>query len=145
MNKKRLLFLGLTVYECFRLLFLAGALAALNSAEGLAVFPLFSLAAANALFLLAALFLFLDFPRYRRYLPLYTAGKLIVFFVTAGWVFFFRQSGFAAPPPGSRVFTQDFLIYGDLLSAAAGLFVIFRMRAAGAGKPCSEDGGEQCE
>ena len=128
---------GLFIYECARILFLAGAFAAQGQGPdgGLAAFPWLACVAANALFPLMTLFLLLDSSRYGVYAPLYAAGKCVSFFSAVGWCFFsWRNMLDAALLAGEVPFMTPgvlgILVFGDLLSAAAGLVFAVKKRPA---------------
>jgi hypothetical protein len=90
------------------------------------VFPWLVYGSANALFLFMALFLLADMSRYRSYIPLYTAGKILAAFSAMGWVFFSRvQLTSAIIEGGPEILTLLGGVLGiagaDLLSAAGAL------------------------
>jgi hypothetical protein len=106
---------------------LLAAFTALRPGEGTA-FPWPAYGASNALFPLMTLFLLLDNARYGGYAPLYAAGKCVSFFSTIGWYVFSRQYILAAVlrdntflflAPG----ILGVLLFGDMLSVAAGLLI----------------------
>jgi hypothetical protein len=118
---------GLFVYECFRLFFLVAVFTVLRPGEGL--FPWLVYAAPGALFPLMTLFLWLNISRYSAYLPLYAAGKWLSFFTAALWSVSFRQNIITAALAGNAMLfimpgIVGILLFGDLLSAAAGLIVL---------------------
>jgi hypothetical protein len=99
--------------------------------EGGAGFPVYG--AANAFFLLMALFMLLDFGRYRAYAVLYTAGKALAVAVTAGWFVFSRiQITDAVYMDGSNfiVIAGSFLYIAaaDVLCGAGGAALLIRSR-----------------
>jgi hypothetical protein len=117
---------ALFLYECVRLLVLAGVFSVLRPGDGAGAFPWLVYAAPNALFPLMTLFLWRRFSRYGAYLPLYTAGKCVALAAVFGFCIFSRQDVYTA------VYLQDpgilmtlgsllFLLFGDLFSAAGGL------------------------
>ena len=118
---------GLCIYECIRLGFLLAAFTALRPGEGTA-FPWLTYGASNALFPLMALFLLLDNARYAGYAPLYAAGKCVSFFATIGWCVISRQHLLAAAlRDNTFLFVAPgilgILLFGDMLSVAAGLII----------------------
>ena len=119
---------GLFVYECFRLFFLVAVFTVLRPGEGL--FPWLVYAAPGALFPLMTLFLWLNISRYGAYLPLYAAGKWLSFFMAAIWSVSFRQHIITAALAENAMLLfimpgiVGILLFGDLLSAAAGLLVL---------------------
>jgi hypothetical protein len=70
---------GLLIIECARFSFLTGVLAILRH-NASAEFPWQIFAVPNALFLIIALFLWLDSDKYSVYLILYISGKLLCLF-----------------------------------------------------------------
>jgi hypothetical protein len=124
---------GLFVYECLRLLYLIGSFVVLRPGGG--NFPWLVYAAPNALFPLAALFLWLDISRYGLYLPLYVAGKGIGVCSMLGWLI---SSRWLIPPENITGLFYLFeaapalagwiLLCGDLLSVAAGLVIAGKTR-----------------
>jgi len=90
MTASRSLRTALCVYECMRLVFLAGAFVLLRP-EGEAPFPWLALIAPGAMFPLMALFWRLNMARYRVYGPLYLAGKAISVVTAMFWLFFLKS------------------------------------------------------
>lgn len=79
---------ALLVYEILRFSVLAFLFAFFSPLEGAVlagVFPYLVYLTPNALFPMIALFLFIGFPEYKNYLPLYTAGKLIAVITFYVW------------------------------------------------------------
>jgi hypothetical protein len=110
------------MYELVRLFVLAKFIG--PGAEG-TVFPWAAFGAANGLFLLMALFIWLDFGRYGVYAPLYTAGKVLAVVSAAGWCVFSRAQIINAifmDESGILMALESLLAItaGDLLSAVGG-------------------------
>jgi hypothetical protein len=76
---------GLFVYELVRLGMLVEAVGLAAPTGEEVVFPALVFGAANALFVLMALFVWRDPLRYGVYAPLYTAGKAISVIAALGW------------------------------------------------------------
>ncbi|MDR2619398.1 MAG: hypothetical protein LBC62_11060 [Treponema sp.] len=146
MNYNRPLRGALFFYESFRLLLLAVLFAFFSPLEGVekgAVFPYLAYVSPNALFPLMTLFLWLSLGEYRRYLPLYLAGKLIALAAFYAWgVFSF------APALGAENFgTRDvmsiivllsgvfFLSLGDVFSIFGGWLLLNKIKTAETSKP----------
>jgi hypothetical protein len=99
------------------------------------VFPALVYGAANALFLLMALFVWLDPFRYGVYVPLYTAGKVISAVSALGWcvlswqriitAFFMNDSGIFMAL-GSVLC----IAVGDILSACGGAALTRKLKMA---------------
>jgi hypothetical protein len=124
MNIYRPLRFCLLFYEFVRLLTLLWVVGGVAPQEDL--FPWLVYGTANALFLFMALFLLLDMPWYRSYIPLYMAGKMLAAFSTLGWVFVSRVQltlAIVEDSPGILVLLGGVLgiAGGDLLSAAGAL------------------------
>ena len=82
---------SLLIIECARFSFLTGVLAVLRHNAGIA-FPWQLYAVPNALFLIMALFLWLDASKYPAYLLLYISGKsLCLFSGISSWIAFSRN------------------------------------------------------
>jgi hypothetical protein len=119
------------LYEALRLAVLTRIMARAGGEESAALI----VGTANALFLLMALFLLVDFHRYAAYLPLYTAGKALMVLVAAGCAArgYHRilRALFLGDP--ALLYTAGGLAgigMGDLLSAGAGLSLLRRAKAA---------------
>jgi hypothetical protein len=115
----------LLVYELIRLAALISAIGRTAPAGEGVVFPALVYGGANALFLLMALFVWLDPLRYEVYVPLYTAGKVISVVSALGWCFFSLERFFnAAFTHDSGIFITLGLLLcitlGDILSACGG-------------------------
>jgi hypothetical protein len=115
----RLLKPAIFFYECVRLLVIAVYTVIIGNQADL---PLITFAASAALFPLMALFIWLDTPRFKAYLPLYTAGKCISIFLLLVWSIFFRQVTMITGV-GIKL-TELILISGDLFAMAAVLLII---------------------
>jgi hypothetical protein len=128
---------GLFVYECLRLLYLIGSFVVLRPGGG--NFPWLVYAASNALFPLAALFVWLDISRYRLYLPLYAAGKGIGVCAMLGWLISSRWLIPLNLIEAAPALAGWLLLCGDSLSVAAGLIVAGKTRdlAQGAQPPAT--------
>jgi hypothetical protein len=123
---------GLFIYEVARLCLLAGVMGGAAPGGEEALFPVLATGAANALFLLMALFIWLDLGRYKAYIPLYTAGKALTVIAALGWCFFSRQKIFAAVlanTPGVLVMLGSLLCttLGDILSVCGGAVLLVRL------------------
>jgi hypothetical protein len=96
-------------------------------------FPWLVYGTANALFLFMALFLLADLSRYRSYIPLYTAGKMLAVFSAMGWVFFSRVQltwAIMEDSPGILALLGGVLgiAGGDLLSVAGALVLSRKLK-----------------
>jgi len=121
MRKHSLLCGGLFIVECVRLSFLSEGLGILmSSAEG--AFPWHIFAVPNALFVLMALFLWLDVTKYGVYLPLYISGKLLSLFCEiAGGIIFFGKVIFLGPEISNSLRILAVIIFIDLISLVPAL------------------------
>jgi len=81
------------------------------------------LAAPAALFPLMALFIWLDTARYKEYLPLFSAGKCIGFFLLLGWFIISQQVTMIGKILGISIYAEPLLLCGDLLSLGAVLLI----------------------
>ena len=90
MEAFRLLRTGLCVYECLRLVFLVGVFILLQP-EGVAGFPWLAVITPGSMFLLMALFWWINMTRYRVYSPLYLAGKGLSIVTAMFWLFFTKN------------------------------------------------------
>jgi hypothetical protein len=123
----------LLIYELFRLAVLVLAARAAPAGEG-AAFPSLVYGAANALFLLMALFVWLDPFRYGVYAPLYAAGKLISAVSALGWCVFSWQrivnNVVLIEDSGILTVTGLLLLIatGDILSACGGAILIRKLK-----------------
>lgn len=139
---------GLFVYECFRLLFLTGAMLLLQPDAG-AAFPWLAYVAPGALFPLMCLFWLLDARRYGAYGALYSAGKCVVFFASVVWYVLFRRSmtaalvGWAAHLVTPGVFTV--LLVGDVITVGAALIMLKKSREPAPGGASSVTGASATE
>ena len=117
---------GLFIVECARFSFLTGGLVILrHNAE--AVFPWQMYAAANALFVLMALFLWLDASKYSVYVPLHISGKsLSLFCEIAGGIAFLGQISFFEPGIGNSLRILAVLVIIDMISLVLALFVCIK-------------------
>ncbi|MDR0399492.1 MAG: hypothetical protein LBH51_00940 [Treponema sp.] len=129
----RILRWGLLVYEALRLAVLVRIMAG-EAGEG--EFPGIVYGAANALFLLMALFLLADLDRYGVYAPLYSAGKILSVLVLSS-VGMFRRDMIMRSILARGI---DFLYavgglaviaLGDVFSAICGVFLALRRQGAG--------------
>jgi hypothetical protein len=114
----------LLFYEFIRLFTLLWVVGGAAPQEDAFPWPVYG--TANALFLFMALFLLVDMSRYRSYIPLYTAGKILAAFSSIGWVFFSRIQltlAIIEGSPGILVLLGGVLgiAGGDLLSAVGAL------------------------
>lgn len=116
---------GLFLYECFRILVIFFMLAALknnlwtSSWATLAVV----LAAPAVLFPIMALFIWLDSNRYKAYLPLMAAGKIIGLFILLGYSIISQRGTMIEESTVSANF-YDLLLCGDLFALAVVLMLI---------------------
>ncbi|HCC37929.1 MAG TPA: hypothetical protein DEQ14_10105 [Treponema sp.] len=113
MSRNSALRAGLFLFECFRCSYLITFFIISKPGAGTA-FPWLIYAVPNALFPLMLLFLWLDFPKYRVYEPLYISGKCVSFFTIAGWYLFAPSAGDMALSPLARVMTT--LVISDLFT-----------------------------
>ena len=75
--------------ECFRIMILAITLMIFGNRGGLQAEIVF--VAPSVLFLLIALFIFLDSERYKSYINLFIAGKCVSIFIILGWLILTSQ------------------------------------------------------
>jgi hypothetical protein len=125
MEVYRPLRLTLFIYDSIRLLLLIGFWVILlpflggEAAESGRMLPISVYAAANALFPLMTLFLWLRFSTHKAYITLYMAGKAVIVAAGLGWLFFtlpgIDEDRFRRYVVGMWVL---FLIIADLLSLA---------------------------
>ena len=111
----RLLKPALFIYECLRVIIIAAFM--IYSPGGMA-FPWLVFAAPCALFPLMALFIWLDVCRYRVYLPLLSAGKIIGISSLLGWSIVSRHFTMIGEFSGANIF-EWILLGGDFLAMAA--------------------------
>jgi len=111
---------GLFFYECFRILVLILILILKSGEQGLAIRMIFS--APSALFALMALFIWLDIDKYRTYLPLFMAGKIIGVFLEALWSIINGQVTMIIRD--STDVLARLILSGDLFALAAVLMII---------------------
>jgi hypothetical protein len=126
MQKYSLLRGGLFVLECARFSFITGVLTVLNPD---AAFPWMVYAVPNALFLLVAIFMWLNPSKYGVFDPLYISGKAMSLFSITGWYLFSRQAGSAYLKETSfsnRAFAT--LFFCDLLSLFAVVLISIKKR-----------------
>jgi len=126
MEKFRPIGVVLCVYEAARIAFVAAAIAFLMP-EWDSPIPLLALVSPGALFLLLALFLTLDAPRFRAFGPLFLAGKALGVMTAVVWLVFavFLADDLAVAAMGMRAAEERFfasgvvlfLVPGDVLSA----------------------------
>ena len=112
---------GLLIFECVRVLFIVLILVLQGNDPGL--LTRIVLAAPSALFPLMALFICLDFDRYKEYLPLYMAGKSIGIFLQVGWSIISRQVTMIGGQSIPDILAQ-LILSGDLFAIAAVLIII---------------------
>ena len=101
----------LFIYECMKLLILAGLMILQGYVQTNFINVVF--AVTSALYPLMALFLCLDAVRYRAYIPLFTAGKCIGIFTLAAYSFFSMHI----------TMIGGLLLSGDLFTLAAILLI----------------------
>ncbi|GHV89833.1 hypothetical protein AGMMS50268_03360 [Spirochaetia bacterium] len=126
---------------------LAGVMGpAASGLEG-AVFPALVFGAANALFLLMALFMWLDFVRYRAYATLYTAGKALTAVSALVWCIFSRAQITNAVYMDDTGFLVVFggllaVIAGDMLSLCGGAALLNKLKRVDAAlQPAAAENG----
>lgn len=113
---------GLFIYECIRMIILVASVVYLM--PGSSIFSWLFFAAPSAMFLLMALFLWLDAFRYKAYLPLFMAGKCIGIFAQMGWSIITRRD---AVMERFNIIIDNvnmILLSGDLFAMAAILMII---------------------
>jgi hypothetical protein len=137
----------LFIYELFRLVLLIGIFAILvpwKETGGGGAFPYVAYMTANGLYPLMALFIWRDLKHYRKYLPLYGAGKVLGVFCFYVWGFFMLKSILGASGEGVSSFRApvrqslgllrlggSFLIsLGDLLSILGCWILYSKLRQA---------------
>ena len=117
---------GLFIIECVRFSFLTGVLSILRYNAG-AAFPWHIYAVPNALFLLAALFLWLDAPKYAVYTLLYISGKSLSIFseIASGIVFLRRINpvNFNAQTMTNPVIVLSFAFAVDIITLIIALLI----------------------
>ena len=101
---------GLFIYECVRIMLLAVVLY-FQESGGLSVKVIYT--APGVLYLLMALFIWLDTDKYRAYVPLFTAGKCVGIFMLLGWSIITRQV----------TMLECFALSGDFFTLAAALMI----------------------
>ncbi|MDR2376142.1 MAG: hypothetical protein LBD96_06860 [Treponema sp.] len=119
---------GLLVYEVVRLVLLIHVMA--EEILG-GVFPGLVFGAANALFVLMALFLLVDFCRYSVYASLYTVGKIVTVITLISCGFFWRDRVIQAillREAAALVGNLLSIALGDLVSVGGGIFLILYSR-----------------
>jgi hypothetical protein len=131
---------GLLIYEALRLAVLTRIM---SGGDG--EFPGLIFGAPNALFLLMALFMLVDFNRYTAYAPLYTAGKILSIFVLAGSGFFWRDrivQTILLKGLGSLYAAGGLLAIalGDIFSVSCGVFLALHGKKA-IQSPAANHGG----
>ncbi|MDR3247373.1 MAG: hypothetical protein LBT39_01180 [Treponema sp.] len=125
MNTPRILQWGLLLYEAVRLAVLTWIMVSGFSGEQL---PSLIFGAANALFLLMALFLLVDIRRYGAYASLYVAGKVLAVVVLISCAVFGRDTILQAImlKGTSLLYTVGSLLgiaIGDLISTGGGILL----------------------
>ena len=120
---------GLFLYEFIRFLVYIFLLI-LHRDEPYILFKLVLVSPA-VLFVLMALFIWLDSHRYRAYLPLFIAGKCFSIFILLGWSIFSEQVTMIGMFYNAAIFTANFvanaeifLKSGDFFALAAALLII---------------------
>jgi hypothetical protein len=136
---------GLLVYEAVRLALLVRVMA--EEILG-GVFPALIFGAANALFVLMALFLLVDFYRYSVYASLYVAGKIVTVITLISCGFFWRDRVIqaiilreAVPLVGNLLS----ITLGDLVSAGGGIFLVLYSRRTERAEKDTETGKTAAE
>jgi hypothetical protein len=136
---------GLLIYETLRL---AVLIRIMTGGTGEKDFPSVIFGASNALFLLMALFLLVDYYRYGAYAPLYAAGKVLSVVVLSSAAVFWRdkiiQSILLKGP--SFLYAAGSLAaiaLGDTFSAICGIFLALRWKktAPGSSLNAADHGG----
>jgi hypothetical protein len=80
------------------------------------------------MFPLMALFLWVDFSRYKPYMPLYIAGKCIGIFSILGWSIVSRRFTMFQELAGFYLIIDLLFLCGDLLALAAALLIFRNMQ-----------------
>ena len=126
---------GLFILECARFSFLTGILVSILSpasdAESgrMALFPWMVYGVPNALFLLMALFLWVNPLRYKAYNGLYISGKVLSIFAVLGWFFATRRfSSFFENMGGlsRNIFFTLVLLCIDIFSILAAVYFLVK-------------------
>ena len=131
MKKFQFLCGGLFAIECARFSFLTGVLALWRFKAGIG-FPWHIYAVPNALFLLTALFLWLDLSRYSVYLMLFISGKLLsIFSAVSSLISLSLKSGVTAAFEAkysnpSLALTAVIII--DLITIILAFFILFKSK-----------------
>jgi len=118
----RILKPGLFLYECLKILAIFTVLIIQRNDNGL--FLKMVLAAPAVLFPLMGLFIWLDTNRYKAYLPLFTAGKCISLFLTAGWLIVSQQVTMLGNIFKAVIYAEAALFGGDLFALTAVLLIM---------------------
>jgi len=103
---------GLLLYECIRVVILAFLLLFFGNNPGISIIII--TIASGALFPLMAFFIWMDINRYRAYLPLLIAGKVIGIVILMLWSITTKQV----------TIIETIILSGDLFSVAAVLLII---------------------
>jgi hypothetical protein len=126
MQKYSLLRGGLFVLECARFSFMTGVLTVLNPDTA---FPWMVYAVPNALFLLAAMFMWLNSSKYGVFDPLYISGKAMSLFSIIGWNVFSRWAGSAYLNKTRFSYRASAIIFFcDLFSLLAVVLIMVKKR-----------------
>ena len=80
---------GLLIFELVKIVIITSIL--ILDENNKSIFLLVFFASQGAIFPIMALFLWLNTIRYKEYLPLYIAGKIITIVIITGWSVFSRQ------------------------------------------------------
>jgi hypothetical protein len=115
---------ALFIYECARIIVVSTYMVFQGNQAG---FPVIAFAAPSALFPLIALFIWLDASRYRVYLPLFVAGKILCILSLLVWFLVFRQNMIIYS--GNTVI-ELLLACGDLFSIAIILLIMRDVKKA---------------
>ena len=107
------------------------------------VIPWLAFTAPGAMFPLMTLFLWIDFSRFKTYLPLYIAGKCIGIFSILGWSIVSRRFTMFEGLTGFYLIIDLVFLSGDLLALAAAL-LIFRNMQKTTGNPAPNMEDIQC-
>ena len=129
----------LLIYECIRLLILVilFILASPETSSGGTFFPYITFFSPNALFLLAALFVWLRPMDYRNFLSLYMAGKIISVLLFFAWGHFTdRRFSIEENMAINQILLlgSTFLNLADILSIGGAWFLNIKYRESSGGE-----------
>jgi hypothetical protein len=113
-------------YECIRIVLLVFTLVLILPKTS--AIPWLAFTAPGAIFPLMTLFLWIDYSRYKPYMPLYFAGKCIAIFSILGWSIVSRRFTMFKEMSGYYLIIDFLFLSGDLLAFAAALLIFKNMQ-----------------